>query len=119
MSHHPLNLALRFALELAGLWAYGYWGWVTHTGPARWLWMLGLPVAAATAWGVFRVDNEPKKAPVRVPGWVRLLLEAVYFGGGVWALYAAGRPTWGLVFGLAVVAHYALSLGRLRWLLQQ
>jgi hypothetical protein len=119
MSKHPLNLALRFALELAGLWAYGYWGWRAHAGLARWLWTLGLPLLTATLWGVFRVDNEPNKAPVRVPGWVRLLLEVAYFGGAAWLLNAAGRPTWSLVFGLVVVFHYLISYDRYPWLLRQ
>lgn len=119
MSHHPLNLALRFGLELVGLWAYGYWGWTQHTGLARWLWTLSLPVLTAALWGVFRVDDDPGQAPVRVPGWVRLLLEAAYFGGATWALYAAGRPSWGLVLGVVIVIHYALSWDRIGWILRR
>ena len=119
MSHNPFNLALRFGLELAGLAAYGYWGWTTHTGLARWLWTLGLPLLAGILWGTFRVDDDPNKAPVRVPGFVRLLLEAAFFGGATWALYAAHQPAVGLVFGLVVVIHYALSWDRLIWLLKR
>ena len=118
MANHPLNLALRFLLELVGLFAYGYWGWTQHTGLARWAWTLGLPVIAALAWGTFRVPGDPGNAPVAVAGWVRLLLEAIYFGGAVWALYAAGRGSWALAFALVVVIHYALSYDRVVWLLQ-
>lgn len=119
MANHPVNLALRFILELVGLFAYGYWGWTQHSGLPRWLWTLGLPVIAALAWGTFRVPGDPGNAPVAVPGWVRLLLEAVYFGGAVWALYASGRGNWALVFALVVVIHYAVSYDRLQWLLRQ
>ncbi len=112
MANHPLNLALRFLLELAGLFALGYWGWTTHSGAARWLWAILAPLAAALLWGVFRVPNDPGRAPVAVPGPVRLLLEAAFFGASTWALYQAGRPTWGLVFGLLVLGHYLLSYDR-------
>ena len=27
IAHNPLNLALRFVLEITGLAALGYWGW--------------------------------------------------------------------------------------------
>lgn len=47
-----------------------------------------------------------------VPGPVRLLLEAAFFGAATWALYAAGRPAWGLVFALLVLGHYLLSYDR-------
>lgn len=112
MANHPLNLGLRFLLELAGLWALGYWGWTQHAGMARWLWALGLPLLAAALWGVFRVPNDPGAAPVAVPGAVRLLLEAAYFGAAVWALSAAGRPAWALALAVIVLLHYAASLDR-------
>ena len=36
MSAHPINLALRFILELAALYALGYWGWTQHDGLVDW-----------------------------------------------------------------------------------
>ncbi|HSO28232.1 MAG TPA: YrdB family protein [Anaerolineales bacterium] len=119
MANHPLNLALRFLLELAGLFAYGYWGWTQHQGWARWAWAVGLPVAAALAWGVFRVPGDPGNAPVAAPGWARLLLEVLFFGGAVWALYASGRVLWAASFAVVVLAHYAVSYDRILWLLRK
>lgn len=119
MSNHPLNLALRFILEIVGLLALGYWGWTQHSGLARWLWTLGLPLLAAVLWGVFRVPDDPGPATVAVPGFVRLLLEALFFGGAVAALYFAQRPTWALVLGVIVVLHYLVSYDRVLWLLRQ
>lgn len=119
MSNHPLNLALRFLLEIVGLLALGYWGWTQHDGLARWLWTLGLPLIAAALWGVFRVPDDPGPAPVAVPGLLRLLLELLYFGGATLALYAAGRPTWAAVFGGIVLLHYLASYDRVVWLLRQ
>ena len=49
MSENPVNLALRFLLELAALAALGQWGWVAHDGAARWVWTVGLVVVAHQA----------------------------------------------------------------------
>jgi hypothetical protein len=119
MSQNPINLALRFILELAALFAFAYWGLTTHSGAARYLWAIGLPLAVAVAWGNLRVPNDPDKAPVPVPGLVRLALEALVFGGATWAFYAAGKPSWALVFGIVVLGHYVVSYDRVLWLLKQ
>jgi hypothetical protein len=112
MADHPLNLALRFFLELAALFAMGYWGWTQHSGLARFIWAVGLPLFTAALWGIFRVPGDPGNAPVAVPGPVRLLLEAAFFGTAVWALAASGRSGWALAFGLVVTIHYILSYDR-------
>ena len=117
MGSHPINLGLRFLLELAAWGSLGYWGWTQHTGAWRFAAGLGLPLVAMGLWGTFRVPGDPGKAPVAIPGALRLLLELVEFGAAVVLLAAAGRPAWG--FGLAVVVllHYAASYDRIRWLL--
>lgn len=119
MSNHPVNLTIRFLLELLALAAMAVWGWTQHAGALRFVWAIGLPLLAAVLWGVFRVDGDPNKAPVRVPGMVRLLLEALVFGGAVWSLYAAGRTTPASIFGLVVLVHYVVSYDRIRWLLER
>jgi hypothetical protein len=116
---HPLNAALRFAMELAALAAMGYWGWVQHAGLSRWLWALGLPLGAAVIWGTFRVPGDPGDAPVAVPGAVRLLLELVFFGGAVWLLVLAGRPSLALVLGVLLLGHYVWAYRRVAWMLQR
>ncbi len=118
MSNNPINLALRFALELAALAAMAWWGWVAHDGAARWLWAAGLPLLAAAVWGVFRIPNDPGDAPVAVPGPVRLLIEAAVFGGATWCLYAAGQPALAAVFGGIVLLHYLASYDRVARLLR-
>jgi hypothetical protein len=85
----------------------------------RLLWTIGLPLVAAALWGVFRVNGDPGKAPLPVPGILRLALEALIFGGAVWALYAAGQETWSLIFGVVIVLHYLISYDRVIWLLRQ
>src|SRR5687767_2139053 len=109
MANNPLVLTVRFFLELTALWALGYWGWTQHTGLARVLLAIGVPLAAATVWGVFRVPGYQRTAPVAVRGSVRLLVEAAFFGGAAWALVAAERPMWAMVFGVMVVVHYVVS----------
>ena len=119
MANNPLNLALRFILELVGLFALGYWGWTQNTGILRYVVTIGLPLLAAALWGTFRVPDDPGKAPVAVPGALRLLLEAAYFSAASWAFYAAGQDTWALVFGAVVLGHYVISYDRVLWLLKQ
>jgi hypothetical protein len=118
VSGNPVNLVLRFALELAGLAAFALWGWTAHQGTTRFLWAFGLPALAAAVWGIFRVPDDGGPPVVTVPGWVRLLIEAVYFCGATAALVAAERRTWGIVFAAVVVAHYLASYDRVARLLR-
>ena len=121
MSSNPLNLALRFILEITALFALGYWGWTQHDGLWRFVWSIGLVVLAAVVWGTFAVPNDPSrsgKAPVQVPGIVRLVIELLLFAAGVWAFIAAGQTLWGTVLGVLTILHYAISYDRIIWLLK-
>lgn len=122
MSQNPLNLAIRFLLELAMLFALGYWGWVRHEGAWRYILVIGLPILAAFLWGTFRKPGDTSasgKAPVPVPGWSRLLLEAALFGFGAWGLFDAEAATAGwILFGITFV-HYLVSYDRVAWLLKR
>jgi hypothetical protein len=122
MASHPLNLALRFALELVALFSMGYWGWTQHEGVFRFLWMIGLPLVAAIVWGTFTVPNDPSrsgKAPIPVPGILRLFLEFVIFMLGMWCLFSAGQQTFGGIFVIVVLLHYLVSYDRINWLLKR
>ena len=121
MGNHPLNLALRFVLELAAWFAMGYWGWMQGDGPLRYLLVIGLPVVAAAIWGTFAVPDDPSRsgrAPVPVPGLVRLAIEFATFGTATWALYDTGNTTLSLVFAAIVFVHYLVSYDRVAWLLK-
>ena len=122
MGSHPLNLALRFLLEIAALVAIGYWGFGQHTGIWRFVMGLGGPLLAAVLWGTFAVPDDPSrsgKAPVPVPGILRLVLELALFGFAAWALYDTGSPVLAFVLAIITVIHYALSYDRVAWLIRQ
>ncbi|GAA1796951.1 YrdB family protein [Planosporangium flavigriseum] len=96
------NLALRFALELAGLAAFGYWGFVAGSGlQLKVLLGLGTPVVAAVLWGLFAAP----KAAVPMPGAAKLVFELLWFGAAAAALAFAGR----LWLAAALVALYAVN----------
>ncbi|MDA0270847.1 MAG: DUF2568 domain-containing protein [Chloroflexi bacterium] len=106
-------LAVRFLLELLALIALGTWGYQAGGGGvAGWALAAALPTAAATVWGVFRIPDDPKPAPVAVPGPVRLMIEAAFFGGAATALVGIGQPALAAAFGGAVLVDYALLPGR-------
>ena len=86
MASHPLNLALRFLLEIAAMVAIGYWGFSQHTGIWRFLIGFGLPVIAAAIWGTFAVPDDPSRsgrAPVPIPGVLHLVFELSLLGFAV------------------------------------
>ncbi len=121
MGSHPLNLALRFLLELSALGAMGYWGWTQHEGPERWLWAIGVPLVAAVLWGTFAVPNDPSRSgqsPVPTPGILRLLLELAIFTVATIALVASQRVSAGWVLAATTLFHYAISYDRILWLLK-
>lgn len=119
MSGNPINLVVRFILEILALFALGYWGWTQHTGLVQVLWTILLPLIAAALWGTFRVPDDPGKAPVAIPGWLRFFLELVYFGSAVWALLASGESNMAYIFGGIVLVHYLVSYDRVLWLIKQ
>jgi len=118
----PINLAIRFLLELTALAALAYWGWTQHDGLLRIVLAIGLPVFAAVLWATFAVPDDPSrsgKAPVPVPGIVRLVLELAFFAFAAWALFDAGNTAASLILAVVVVIHYAVSYDRIAWLLKQ
>lgn len=119
MANHPLNLGIRFLLEIATLVAMGYWGFSQHSGLLQVALGIGIPLTAAILWGTFRVDGDPRSAPVPVRGVVRLTLEFAFFGTAIVMLYAAGAHGAALILLLVSGAHYLISYDRMVWLLRR
>ncbi len=93
MSKHPLNLLIRFLMEIAALIILAMWGWHYTSYWFRYLLAIGLPLLTATLWGIFRIPNDPNPAPVEVPGIVRLAYELLLFG----SLQAGHFTIWGIL----------------------
>ena len=119
---HPLNLALRFFLELAAFGGFAVLAWRSVEGLWRYLAVIAVLALLMALWGVFAVPDDPSRsgnAPVPVSGYIRLGLElAVLLGGGI-AFYLASYNFAGISMIILVAIHYALSGERISWLLQQ
>jgi len=122
MGSHPLNLALRFLLELSALFTFGLWGWHIAPSEIRLLPAIGIPLAAAALWGTFAVPDDPSrsgKAPVAIPGAIRLLLEVIFFATAGWMIFDLNYSIVTIVFSALVIIHYALSYDRIAWLFKR
>lgn len=122
MSRNPFNFALRFILEMIALVSVGIFGYHFFKGGLGVLAAILFPLAFAIIWGVFAVRGDPSrsgKTVVNTPGPVRLVLELLLFGLAVIALLLSGYKLPGLVFGIAIIIHYTLSLDRVKWMLHK
>jgi hypothetical protein len=122
MGSNPINLAVRFILEMAGLAALGWWGWNQGEGILRFILALGIPFLAAVLWGTFAVPDDQSrsgKAKVPIPGIVRLMLELAFFVTATWSLFATGLTALGWIYGIAVLIHNIISYDRVMWLVRQ
>lgn len=119
MGQHPLNLGLRFLLEIAALVAIGYWAWHRFDDVARIALTIALPLLAATLWGTLRVPGDGGAPLVAVAGPIRLVFELALFAFATWALHNAGAPISAWVLGGVTLFHYIISYDRIGWLLRQ
>jgi hypothetical protein len=122
MGSNPINLAIRFMLELSALLALGLWGWRQSEGWLRFLLALSIPIIAAIVWGTFAVPNDPSRsgaAPIAVPGILRLAIELAYFIFATWALNNLGFKGLSWAMGVIVALHYIISYDRILWLIKQ
>lgn len=120
MGSDPINLAVRFILELSALVSTGLWGWKYGDGWTRLALALGIPIVLAIIWGTFNVPDDPSRsgtAPIVTPGLIRLVIELGIFGFAVWALFDMGFMKMSLILALAVLLHYMVSYDRILWLL--
>ena len=122
MGSHPLNLAIRFLLEIAALTAIGMWGWQYGSGTwLRFILVISLPIIAAAIWGIFNVPNDPSRsgaAPIVVPGIIRIAIELAIFSLATWALYELAYPQLSWLLGGLVSLHYLVSYDRILWLIK-
>ena len=121
MGFHPLNLDLRFILEVAALYSIGFWGWRQTDSWFRFVLAIGIPIVLAIIWGIFAVPDDRTRsgaAPVPTPGFVRLLIELGLFTFATWSLSNTGLTTLAWVLAIVTVFHYLISYDRIKWLLR-
>ena len=122
MGSNPINLAVRFLLELSSLIAMGILGYRQTDGLLRFLLAIGIPILASVVWGTFAVLDDPSRsgrAPKPVSGVVRLVIEFFFFGFGAWAIFNMDYSKFGLIFAIIIVIHYILSYDRITWLISR
>ena len=119
MGSHPINLALRFILEVSALFSVGYWGWTGHQGLLRPVLAFGLPLLMAVIWAVCRVDGDGGKPLIVVKGIFRLILELVFFAFASAALFYSSQIQLAILFVIIVIVHYITSYDRFLWLGRQ
>jgi hypothetical protein len=121
MSNNPLNLVLRFLLELFALGSIGYWSWTNFSGVFQYIFVVLFPVCTAAVWGLFRTPGEPfahQKVVVPVKGFVRFTIEILFFGFACWGLFNSNVGTTGYIFTAIVSIHYLISYNRIIRLLK-
>jgi len=93
------NLALKFALELAALALFGYWGAVVGDGLYAVVLGVAAPVLMIAVWGTFAAP----RAARRLPAPARIPLELGVFAAACAAGFAASAAVAATVFGVLVV----------------
>lgn len=100
----PLNLGLKFLLEIAGLAAFAYWGASTGEMPVSLLLAIATPAAAAVAWAIYAAP----KSKWRLPLPPRIRFELTFFTAAMLALLAADVPTAAAILSALVILNAAL-----------
>ena len=122
MSKHPVNLAIRFVLEVGAIISFGIWGLRLTDHWVAYILVIILPLLFASLWGVFAVPGDPSrsgKTVVPTPGLIRLILELGLFGAATWMLLNLGYTRLWWIFAAIVFLHYVFSYDRVIWLLKQ
>ena len=122
MGNHPVNLALRFVLELIAFFFPGFWIWKTLTEWYKYPLMILVPILVAAVWGVFAVPNDPSRSGrtvIAVPGIPRLIIEFLVFAMGIFSILLSGYRSIAWIFAIITLLHYIISYDRIMWLLKQ
>jgi len=100
-----VNIVLAFALEVAMLAAFVYWGF-KHTGPWNLVLGLGVPAVTVVLWGVFLAPRSERRRGPAAVRWLSLLL----FLAAAAALFAAGSHLLGVLMAVAALAQFTASI---------
>lgn len=96
------NLALRFLVELAALAAFAYWGANATANTAADVFLaIAVPVAVATAWGLWSAP----RAARRLSGRRLLAFELTILAGACGLLAVAGAPVYAALLAVVGLAN--------------
>jgi hypothetical protein len=102
------NLGIAFFLEIGTLTSVIYWGFIIGpTLPLKLLLALSATALAILVWALFGAP----KATWHLDGVWRVLLQVLFFGSAVLALYAANQYSLSLIF--ALVALISCTMARI------
>lgn len=122
MAYHPINMTVRFILELSSICIYAIWGFHQTETWIHYLLAALLPIAAAVIWGVFAVPNDPSrsgKTVIHTPGYVRLLIEISVFVTALWCLWDLHYMKLFYSMLILLTVHHIASIERINWLIKQ
>ncbi|MEC5236585.1 MULTISPECIES: YrdB family protein [Bacillus] len=103
----PINLAIRFFLELGALASLCYWGFqFWESVYVKFIFGIGSPLLFATIWGIFIAP----KASLKLPEPYRFMLEIILFGVTSVALYVVDQITLAIILGMVFVINRTLII---------
>ena len=97
MNNHSINLDIRFLLEVIAIVAFGNWRW-QNCGSVKYLLVIALPVIVMMIWALFRMPNDRGHLSLAVIGVVRVVIESLFIGAAVPALFSLGYRTFSKIF---------------------
>lgn len=112
--NQPLNLGLRFILEVFGFYALGAYGLAAFDAPWHVVAAIAFPFTAAIIWGVFRVPNDGGVPKVQVNGRLRLLIEFLFFSCAAAALVGRNESVVAGIYAVVILSHYVYSNERVK-----
>lgn len=121
MGSHPINLAVRFILEIIALISVGIWGWNKTDSFLKFVLAIGLPILLGAIWGTFAVPDDPSRSGqtvIATSGVIRLVIELGIFTIATLAIYNQGQQKFSYIFAIIVIIHYLISYDRILWLLE-
>lgn len=98
------NSILGFALEVAMLSAFVFWGF-KQVAPWNMVLGIGIPAVTVVLWGVFMAPRSERRLGESAVRWVSL---GAFLAGSA-ALFAAGVPILGALMAVFAVASFAIA----------
>jgi uncharacterized protein DUF2568 len=105
------NLAIKFALELAALVAFAYWGTTLPGAAVSTIITISAPFAMIVLWGLFAAPRSSR----RLPRGTRIPFELTVFALAAGALLAAGEGALAAIFATTAVVSTILLTAFRQW----